>query len=224
MWHTLIIKEIKHTFLETSSVVLTLLCLLIIPLALYVSTKDYESRRESYLNEYQDYRSRHEKDVGFNVGVHGFRPPAPLSIFCGGVTPLVPDKVVTSRSGLYQSVKETATDNPHALLLGKVDYTYCLTYVVSLAALIFTFGCISMEKESGSLSLVTANSIPRSVLLLSKVFGRYLAFIVPLLLSITLGLVLMNHSPLISVFSVEMMPTIGVIVCVSRSEERRVGK
>jgi len=41
MWHTLIIKEIKQTFLETSSVVLTLLCLLIIPLALYVSTKDY---------------------------------------------------------------------------------------------------------------------------------------------------------------------------------------
>lgn len=215
MWHTLIIKEIKQTFLETSSVVLTLLCLLIIPLALYVSTKDYESRRESYLSERQDYRSRHEKDVGFNVGVHGFRPPAPLSIFCGGVTPLVPDKVVTSRSGLYQSVKETATDNPHALLLGKVDYTYCLTYVVSLAALAFTFGCISMEKESGSLSLVTSNSVPRSVLLLSKVIGRYIAFIVPLLLSVTLGLVMINHSPLISVFSVEMMLTIGIIVCVS---------
>jgi ABC-type transport system involved in multi-copper enzyme maturation permease subunit len=72
-----------------------------------------------------------------------------------------------------------------------------------------------MEKESGSLSLVTANSIPRSVLLLSKVIGRYIAFIVPLLLSVTLGLVIMNHSPLISVFSMEMMPTIGVIVCVS---------
>ncbi|MEJ2701423.1 MAG: ABC transporter permease [Sedimentisphaerales bacterium] len=215
MWHTLIIKEIKQTFLETSSVVLTLLCLLIIPLALYVSTKDYESRRESYLSERQDYRSRHEKDVGFNVEVHGFRPPAPLSIFCGGVSPLIPDEVVTSRFGLYRSIKETATDNPHALLLGKVDYTYCLIYVVSLAALTFTFGCISMEKESGSLSLVTSNSIPRSVLLLSKVIGRYLAFIVPLLLSIALGLVIMNHSPLISVFSVEMMPTIGVIVCVS---------
>jgi ABC-type transport system involved in multi-copper enzyme maturation permease subunit len=189
--------------------------LLIIPLALYVGTKDYESRRESYLSERQAYRSRHEKDVGANVVVHGFRPPAPLSIFCSGVTPLIPDEVVTSRSGLYRSIKETATDNPHALLLGKVDYTYCLTYVVSLAALIFTFGCISMEKESGSLSLITANSIPRSVLLLSKVIGRYIAFIVPLLLSVTLGLVIINHSPLISVFSVEMMPTIGVIVCVS---------
>ncbi|MFC1604764.1 ABC transporter permease [Planctomycetota bacterium] len=215
MWHTLIIKEIKQTFLETSSVVLTLLCLLIIPLALYVGTKDYESRRQSYLSEYQAYRSRNEKNVGAHVGVHGFRPPAPLSIFCGGVTPLVPDKVVTSRSGLYRPIKETTTDSPHALLLGKVDYTYCLTYVVSLAALTFTFGCISMEKESGSLSLVTANSIPRSVLLLSKVIGRYIAFIVPLLLSVTLGLVIINHSPLISVFSVEMMSTIGVIVCVS---------
>jgi len=215
MWHTLIIKEIKQTFLETSSVVLTLLCLLIIPLALYVSTKDYESRRESYLNEYQDYRSRNEKKVGAFVEVHGFTPPAALSIFCGGVTPLIPDKVVTSRSGLYRSIKEATTDSPHALLLGKLDYTYCLTYVVSLAALAFTFGCISMEKESGSLSLVTSNSIPRSVLLLSKVIGRYIAFIVPLLLSITLGLVIINHSPLISVFSVEIMPTLGVIVCVS---------
>jgi ABC-type transport system involved in multi-copper enzyme maturation permease subunit len=215
MWHTLIIKEIKHTFLETSSVVLTLLCLLIIPLALYVGTKDYESRMESYLNEYQDYRSRNEKNVGAHVGVHGFRPPAPLSIFCGGVTPLIPDKVVTSRSGLYRPIKETTTDSPHALLLGKVDYTYCLTYVVSLAALTFTFGCISMEKESGSLSLVTANSVPRSVLLLSKLIGRYIAFIVPLLLSVTLGLVIINHSPLISIFSVEMIPTIGIIVCVS---------
>jgi ABC-type transport system involved in multi-copper enzyme maturation permease subunit len=215
MWHTLIIKEIKQTFLETSSVVLTLLCLLIIPLALYVSTKDYENRRESYLSERQAYRSRHEKDVGAYVEVHGFRPPAPLSIFCSGVTPLIPDEVVTSRSGLYRSIKETTTDSPHALLLGKLDYTYCLTYVVSLAALIFTFGCISMEKESGSLSLVTANSVPRSVLLLSKVIGRYIAFIVPLLLSVTLGLVIINHSPLISIFSVEMIPTIGVIVCVS---------
>jgi ABC-type transport system involved in multi-copper enzyme maturation permease subunit len=215
MWHTLIIKEIKQTFLETSSVVLALLCLLLVPLALYVGTKDYESHRQSYLSEYQDYRSRNEKDVGAHVEVHGFRPPAPLSIFCGGVTPLIPDKVVTSRSGLYRSIKETNTDNPHALLLGKVDYTYCLTYVVSLAALIFTFGCISMEKESGSLSLITANSIPRSVLLLSKVTGRYIAFIVPLLLSITLGLVIINHSPLISVFSVRMMTIIGVIVCVS---------
>lgn len=215
MWHTLIIKEIKQTFLETSSVVLALLCLLIIPLALYASTKDYESRRQSYQGEHQAYRSRHDRDVGIHAKVHGFRPPVPMSIFCRGVTPLVPDKVVTSRSGLYRSIKETTTDSPHALLLGQVDYSYCLTYVVSLAALTFTFGCISMEKENGSLALITAYSVPRSVVLFSKVIGRYVAFIVPLLLSITLGLVIIDRSPLISVISVEMMPTLGLIVGVS---------
>ncbi|MCF7975506.1 MAG: ABC transporter permease [Phycisphaerae bacterium] len=210
MWHTLIIREIKDTLLNTSAMVLVFLCVLIIPLGLYVNCQEFEGRWEDFLREHQDYRSRYADRIAHNVGARGFRPPSPLSIFCSGVDFILPDQVVTSRSGLFRSTKEPVTDSPHTLLLGRVDYTYSMTFVVSLAALTFTFGCISTEKERGTLSLLNAYPLPRAVLLSCKVIGRYAALLVPLVVAIVVGLVVVDQSSFVSLGD----PAVGLAILV----------
>ena len=169
MFRILVAKEIAETVLDLRFAIAALLCVVLIPLGMYVSQKDYERRLTSYQAEHQMYRQRYGKDVRWDVEAQGFRPPSILSVFASGVDPFLPDKVITSRSGLLRIAKEPGTENPHSLLFGKADFLFNVAFVVSFAALIFTFNSISGEKEMGTLRLMIANSIPRSRILLSKI-------------------------------------------------------
>ena len=81
MLKTLIRKEITETILDLRFWVVTALFLILIPLGMYVSRKNYERRLAGYQREHQMYRQYYGKDVGPNVEAHGFRPLSMLSMF-----------------------------------------------------------------------------------------------------------------------------------------------
>jgi hypothetical protein len=58
MLSTLIKKEIIETILGLRFVIATLLCLVLIPLGMYVSIKDYEQRLGDYNTAIQQYEQR----------------------------------------------------------------------------------------------------------------------------------------------------------------------
>ena len=63
--------------------------------------------------------------------------------------------------------------------------------VFSLLALLFTFDAVAGEREAGTIRITLANSVPRDLLLWSKLIGGYLVFVVPFLVSFLLGLLLL---------------------------------
>ncbi len=218
MFGALVGKEITETVLGLRFAIAALLCVVLIPLGMYVGRKDYEHRLAGYQRELQTYRQRYGTPPPPLTGVEeaqGFRPPSVLSIFASGLDPFISDKVFTSQSGLFRTVKEASIDNPQSLLFGKADFLFNMMFVISLAALIFTFNSISGEKEKGTLRLMIANSIPRSRILLSKIVGRYIVLLVPFMISVSIALLILDASPVVSIGSTEVWPALLIIVMVT---------
>jgi len=211
----LIKKEITETVLDFRFVIVTLLCVVIIPLGMYVSRKDYEQRLVNYQREHQMYRQHYGKNVFSNVQAQGFRPPSMLSMFALGLDPFMPDKAVTSRSGLFRAAKEPGIDNPQSLLFGKADFLFNVSFIVSLAALIFTFNSISSEKEKGTLRLTIANSVPRGQILIAKIVGNYVVILIPFLISLLFAVLILDASPNVSIVSLQVWPFLLVIIFVT---------
>ncbi len=215
MLRILIKKEITETILDLRFVIVTLLCVVLIPLGMYVSRKDYEQRLANYQREHQMYRQHYGTKVSENVEAQGFRPPSILSMFALGLDPFLPDKAVTSRSGLVRSAKEPGIDNPQSLLFGKADFLFNMSFIVSLAALIFTFNSISSEKEKGTLRLTIANAIPRGQILLAKIVGNYVVILIPFLISLLFAVLILDVSPNVSIVSLKVWPFLLVIIFVT---------
>lgn len=215
MLKTLIRKEITETILDLRFWIVTALFLILIPMGMYVSRKDYERRLANYQQEHQMYRQHYGKDVGPSVQAQGFRPPSMLSIFALGLDPFMPDKAITSRSGLVRAAKEPGIDNPESLLFGKADYLFNVSFIVSLAALIFTFNRISGEREKGTLRLMISGSIRRGEILLAKIVGNYIVLLVPFVIAILAALIILNTSSVISASSTGLWPTLLVIIFIT---------
>lgn len=64
-----------------------------------------------------------------------------------------------------------------------VDWAFIVRYVVSFLAIALTYNAISGEKESGTLRLLLANSLPRAHVLL----GKYIAHLTCLLAAVAVG-------------------------------------
>lgn len=215
MLGTLIKKEITETMLDLRFWVVTALFLILIPLGMYVSRKDYERRLANYQQEHQMYRQHYGKRVGSSVEAQGFRPPSMLSIFALGLDPFMPDKAITSRSGLVRAAKEPGIDNPESLLFGKADYLFNVSFIVSLAALIFTFNRISGEREKGTLRLMISCSARRGEILLAKIVGNYVVLLAPFLIAFLAALIILNTSSVISVSSTRLWSALLVIILIT---------
>ena len=216
MFRTLVGKEIAETMLGLRFAIATLLCIVLIPFGMYVSRKDYEHRLASYQREIQTYRHRYATPTGAisYAEAQGFRPPSVMSIFASGLDPFMPDKVFTSHTGLFRTIKESGIDNPQSLLFGKTDFLFNVMFIISLAALIFTFDSISGEREKGTLRLMIANSIPRSRILLGKIVGKYIVLLVPFMISVFIALLILDASPVVSIGSPEIWPALLIILVV----------
>ncbi|MBN1506706.1 MAG: ABC transporter permease subunit [Sedimentisphaerales bacterium] len=215
MLRTLIGKELVETVLDLRFVVVTVLFLVLIPLGMYVGRKDYERRLANYQREYQMYRQHYGDSVGASVEAQGFRPPSMLSVFALGLDPFLPDKAITSRSGLVRAAKEPGIDNAEALLFGKADFLFNVSFIVSLAALIFTFNRVSGEKERGTLRAMIANHVRRGHVLLAKVVANYIALLIPFAIATLAGLGILGGSPDITVRSQGFGSALATIVIVT---------
>ena len=147
MLKTLIRKEITETILDLRFVIAALLCVVLIPLGMYVSLKDYEQRLQEYQTSVQQYEQR-SKETMFSgdFGAEGYRPPSPLSVFSGGLKDKLNMKVTTQYDGNYHIENLSQDENPQAVLFGKIDFAFIVGTVLSLLALIFTCRTVTGEK------------------------------------------------------------------------------
>ena len=215
MFKTLLLKEIQDSLHNLSFLVVTLICLFFIPFGLYVAANDYEQRLNEFNEARRLYQERSQGKINYGFSAEGYRPPSDRSVFAFGLEYSLPTKIVTSDDGLYRLMDETGIRNPQSELFGKLDYLYTVGFILSLLALIFTFNSISGEKEMGTLKFTLANSVPRWKVILAKITGRYIIFLVPFIVSCLIGLLLLALSGTIAVFTQGFLVTCCVIEIVS---------
>ena len=210
-FRTLVIREIQGAIIDFRFWVVFALCLSIIPFSFYVSVENYSQRLSNYQQEVQMYRDNTQIDPFFIAqGVH---PPSPLGIFSSGLGSKMPFKVFTSHEGDYK-IEYAKPDNKKDLL-GEFDFAFIVSFVLSILAIVFTFSSISGDKESGIMRLVLSNRVSRKQLLMSKLTGNYVVFLVPFLLSLLIALLIVYLSGVIPIFSRELIIPVLIMMGIS---------
>ena len=211
----LIKKELSEKLVDSRFAVTSLLCIIVMPLGMYVSCQDYERRLADHRDASQAYRERFSDEMSAFVEVQGFRPPSALSVFALGLDAFIPDKIVTARSGRFHSVKEPVTSSPGSLLFGRTDYLFYVTFVLSLAALTMTFDSIAGEKEAGTLKLMISHAVSRRSIVLSKIIGNYVSILLPFVVSLMVALLFLEGSSVISLGSTSLWTSLLALIAVT---------
>lgn len=224
MFGTLLMKEIHETVTGGKFLIATVLCLVLIPLGMFVTLKDYEQRQANYRNAEQLYEQRSEGKVGPTFKAEGYRPPSPLSVFAVGLEQFLPNKAVTSDAryafwesteGIIQISNESSLHNPMSLLFGKMDFLFNVSFVLSIFVLLSTFSVITGEREQGTLKLMMSNPVPRWIVLAAKIAGSYLVFLAPFIASCLIGLLLIGLSGAFPLNGAGIAPAVLAIIAVT---------
>ncbi len=201
MLMTLIQKEMMHHILSIRFVALLLMCLLLVPLTLYINYRSYLQNQVNYQESIKlsasETNSESRKwmpnspppDPNKEVSKL-FLEPTPLSVFAKGLEGSLPSYLGMTRNGVKQgsmSLGEASLSSA----LGNLDFLFVVSTVFSLLALLFTFDAVAGEREAGTLRITLANALPRDVFLWSKLIGGYIMFVVPFLVSFLLGLLVL---------------------------------
>jgi len=112
------------------------------------------------------------------------------------------DRIRIARVDLGGAIKPRTMGNPASLPSGdhlggfalphadRLDWTFIIKMIFSLFAIIFTFDTICGEREQGTLTLMCANPISRSSVLLGKYLGVCGTIMIPLMLGVIINLII----------------------------------
>ena len=191
MFRLLVEKELKNIIQSPKFVATFITCSVLIILSISVGISEYKNSVNQYntaknLNRQEMMQARSWR--GLNVKT--YRQPDPMTIFSSGVGNDIGRYSVVSS---FQDVKmqhSVYSDDPIFAVFRFMDFTFIVTIVFSLFAILFTYNLINGEREGGTLRLVFSNSIPRSTFIGAKFIGSWLGLVIPLLIPILIGLLL----------------------------------
>jgi ABC-2 type transport system permease protein len=195
MLKTIIKKEVLETIFSYRFPLFAVICLLLIPLGLYVNEVNYSKRVRDWseqvrLADEAASALKLQDVMAGTVAIKGFRRPAPLSVFTQGFESTLPRYYEFTQDG-FKPGESASGDESILSVQGRVDFVFLVQMVISLIALLFASDMISGEKESGTLRAMLANRLPRDLLLAGKIGGGFLALWIPLLLAFLLGAVVL---------------------------------
>src|SRR5512136_83768 len=97
MFRALFGKEVLEALASRRFWVILALCLVLFPLGVEVSLKDYRTRLQNYREAVRLYQGEAQKikDILYKDGARAFAPPAPLSFLSRGLELVLPNMAET---------------------------------------------------------------------------------------------------------------------------------
>jgi len=207
---SLIKKEILEDIYNIRFVILALLCCVLIPVTLFINQKNLSRDMEDYhqaLSKYEEkLKSGQENTLTFQA--NGFRPPSSLRIFSNGLDASLPSEIQTTREEGVKLAGSRESDSTYQAMFGSFDLLFIVKVVMSLIAIIFTFGAISGEREQGTLKLMLSNSVPRYKVAVAKFVGNFLIVAFPFSLGLALGLLIIGGTSGTELLSGDHLPRV----------------
>jgi len=215
MIRTIIKKELLDNLLSFRFIITLLLCVVLIPLGIYVSIKEYQNG----MNDYQQSMNLYRESIqgmknAIDVEAKGLRPPSPFSIFAGGLDKFLPNEILSTRNDGLQLGNNRTMDAPLSILFGKMDFLFSISVIMSLLAILFTFDATTREKEEGTLRLALSNSLPRHQIIIGKYLGNFITFLLPFTVAMLIGIIFVSMSGVIPLFQsgnlIRLLAMIGI--------------
>ncbi len=196
---TLFVREIRESFASRRVWIVMGLCLILIPLGVEVGIRGYKTRLQGYAEASRLYSEeiRTINDVMYKEGARAYAPPSPLSFISLGLELVLPH----AAESRYESMKPPAVirfnndqgvDNLYEYFFGPIDLVFIVGVVMSLMAVVLTFGSVAGEKEQGTLKQVLSNSVSRANILVAKAAAGGVVLLVPFITSFLLTLTLLS--------------------------------
>ncbi|HUU28126.1 MAG TPA: ABC transporter permease subunit [archaeon] len=205
------LKEFYNNLVSARFTIGFLLCLFLVPFALFVSINDYKGQVRAYETERKQAEESAKVRVYSALRPEIVKPPEPLSIFSRGVSYNVGSevKVLLGEKPFLSTGRSAVRENPFFNSFFSLDFVSILAAIISLLALLFTYDSCSGEREQGTLKLMLSNSVGRYKILLGKVIGVCLALLPVVLFCYLLGALVILFSP-----DVSFSPGEWVRICV----------
>jgi len=176
MLTTIIFKEIHDNILNLRFIVGFILCVLLTLSCVMILTHDYRQ-------EVKDYGTRISQVDDF-LGKYAHR---------NRLYPLIlPQKPPDAFRPLMVGIPRDADlgsfdDNPLPAIFPPLDLMFIVTIIMSLLAILFSYDAVSGERESGTLKLISSNSVSRASILVGKWVGGTISLLIPFLFSVLAG-------------------------------------
>lgn len=193
MFKVIVEKEIREIIGSTKFAISFAVCAVLILLAFYMGATNYKVSRSHYEAAVSENRRQLEGLTDW-FGVQQYRiflPPEPVATLVNGISNDIGRITEVRGRGELNSYESRFAEEPILAIFRFLDLEFLFGVILSLFAILLCYDAISGEKERGTLRLVFANGVPRSLYLLGKMAGSLLAIGVPLLASIAVGSLLL---------------------------------
>ncbi len=202
LW-VIIRREITANILSFRFLMGLLIYFSLIVTNLFVLTRGYEDRLQSYQTAVRENEDRISQvtrysEFGLTHMLKCDRNPKLLSIFNEGVDKRKGNTVTVAHGYVPAVAEQHGSDNPYLNIFSSIDFTVICQVVMSLLALLFAYDAISREKEAGTLRLALSCAVPRPTLLLGKYIAGMVSISLPLIASFVAGLLVIQFSPYVS--------------------------
>ena len=190
MLKIIIKKELLENLVSYKFILITIACFMLLGFSNYAMYKNYQKNLEDY--------NLSSMQAG-NVLIR--KPPSVLSIYVNGVQDLL-ERTFWYQQGMFEPMDINFLNfNVYRQLFPVLDFAYLVKIVLSFLAMILGFDLLCGEKVRGTLRLMLGNSVSRNTIILGKILGNYLAFVIPLLVAFLSYFIVLQIMPDVS-FSV----------------------
>ena len=183
-------KEISELLFSAKFVVIAAATFVLIGLSLFNGYTVYEIETRAVnvgerITE-DEYASRDSYEQLYYSGAEVYRSPEKLAILDIGASGYIGRRSSTGTWSRGMLSESRYGQDPALGLFGELDLTFIVGSVLSLFALLFSYGSVCGERERGTLRLLLSNSVSRPSVIAGKLLGAsipiVLVYIVPLLL------------------------------------------
>jgi len=191
MLKTIILHELKN-IISTPKFTLTFIVvsvLILLSVILGIQHYQYSVNQYDTINRLVSQELR-EKTEWMTLSNKIHRVPDPFQIFISGANDDIGRySSVNSLQGIKLIHSNYSDDSIYALFRF-IDFSFIVTVILSLFALLFTYDAVNGEVEKGTLGLIFSNAVPRRKYITGKLIGIWLGLVIPILVPILLSLLI----------------------------------
>lgn len=191
MWKIFLEKELKDSLQSTRFIVTSMVSVALIVLSFYLGITHYQARLSQYEQSLQMmYETASQQTNWMAASVIAFRKPDPMEVFVNGINSDIGRYSNINQISGVKLVRSEFGDDPMLAVFQFLDLSFVVQIVLSLMAILFTYNAINGEKEGGTLKLIFANQVSKAEFIIGKLFGNWIALLVPFVISFLMGALL----------------------------------
>ena len=219
------LKDAKYIFLTALVILAFIINAFVYAERYHQQVQDYNDNKVEILNNLE--RRTDNLQVISNYQQNMMLYPNPLAFIADGGQLSLPNSLQVN-AFQYTDPQAKSRNNEMLPVMEALDWSFIVGVLMTLLAVLISFGVICGEKRDGTLRLVLANSIPRSKIFFGKYLGLMSIMLVTLLLGILVNLTILyfvdalpvneliltqiGWSVLLSVFCISLILLLGMAV------------